>query len=239
MFRAETMAPTVPFCAYLASIRATGWPQYRGVDCKLDEKPGKTRKRQGGRGEPTSLAAAPSATVPTTIPASDESSGPSQSDPEHSFGAVSASTETQWAASEEEPPANPLATTWTELDLRCPHCNIIHYVPICLFLNEAESPHLGERLRRRQFNRKRCPMCRRIELVEHPYTYFDPSRQLAVQVRPEWEWKAGGGEEWYAARLEDFFEQWKDHEVRIDVVFGEDQLIEKYLDVGDSPEQSP
>lgn len=132
-----------------------------------------------------------------------------------------------------DPAPVPFSTTWTELDMRCATCNIIHYVPVCLFLNVAGSPHLVERLRKGQFNRKRCPMCRRIEPVEHPYTYYDPSRQLAVQVRPAWEWRAGGGEEWYAARLEDFFEQWKDHEVRIDVVFGEEQLIERYLSVVD------
>lgn len=182
--------------------------------------------------------AAARVTVAATTPASGERSGPSQSEPKQSSKEVSAVTDAQSGVSEDESPSDPLSTTWTELDMRCGTCNIIHYVPICLFLNAVESPHLDERLRKGQFNRKRCPMCRRIELVEHPYTYYDPSRQLAVQVRPEWEWKAGGGEEWYAARLEDFFEQWKDHEVRIDVVFGEEQLLEKYLNVANLAEHA-
>lgn len=201
----------------------------------MEETPGKTKKRQRVPKEPTSLAPAAGATVPAVPPASGEPRGHSESHSEQPSYDATGLTDAQPVATGEEPPPNPLATSWTELDLRCPTCNIIHYVPICLFLNVAESPHLDERLRKGQFNRKRCPMCRRIEPVEHPYTYYDPSRQLAVQVRPEWEFKAGGGADWYAARLEDFFEQWKDREVRIDVVFGEEQLIERYLSATNPP----
>ena len=60
-------------------------------------------------------------------------------------------------------------------------------------------------------------------------------------MRPEWEWHAGGGEEWYAARLEDFYEVWADQlggEVRIDVVFGPDQLVECFLRDAPVPEHS-
>lgn len=131
-----------------------------------------------------------------------------------------------------QPPTSephPWATRWTELDMRCPACNIIHYAPICVFLNAEESPHLVQRIKSGHFNLKRCPLCRKIEFVDYPFTYFDPRRRLAVQVRPEWEWHAGGGEAWYAARLEDFFEQWADHDVRIDVVFSPEQLVERFL----------
>jgi hypothetical protein len=125
--------------------------------------------------------------------------------------------------------SDPWATTWTELDLKCPTCNIIHYVPVCVFLNARESPHLVQRIVSGHFNLKRCPLCRKTEFVEYPFTYFDPDRKLAVQVRPEWEWHAGGGEEWYAARLEDFFERWAEHDVQIDVVFGPEKLAERFL----------
>ena len=134
---------------------------------------------------------------------------------------------TATAALEELP--DPWATAWTELDLRCPTCRIIHYVPTCIFLNARESPHLVQRLIKGHFNLKRCPMCRKIEPVDYPFTYFDPDRKLAVQVRSEWEWHAGGGEEWYAARLEDFFEKWADHDVQIDVVFGAEKLVARFL----------
>jgi len=131
------------------------------------------------------------------------------------------------------PEIDPLATYWTELDLFCKKCAITHYVAFCTMLNAAESPHLVERARANQFNYKRCPICHTIEYVEHPWTFYDPARRLLVQVRPAWEWHAGGGEEWYAARLEDLFDRWAEHDVRIDVVFGPEQLIERYLQEGE------
>lgn len=130
------------------------------------------------------------------------------------------------------PEIDPLATFWTELDLNCRHCAIIHYVNFCSLLNAEESPHLVERAKANQFNYKRCPVCKRIEYVQHPWTFYDPQRQLVVQIRPEWEWHAGGGEEWYAARLEDLFDKWSEHDVKLDVCFGPEQFIEKYLQDG-------
>ncbi|HEX5504948.1 MAG TPA: CpXC domain-containing protein [Thermomicrobiales bacterium] len=124
---------------------------------------------------------------------------------------------------------DPHATAWTELDLRCPTCRIVHYVPICIFLNARESPHLVQRVVKGHFNLKRCPVCRKVEPVDYPWTFYDPDRKLAVQVRSEWEYHAGGGEEWYAARLEDFFDKWADYDVRIDVVFSQQALVERFL----------
>lgn len=133
------------------------------------------------------------------------------------------------------PERDPQATTWTELDLRCPSCNIIHYVPVCIFLNAQESPELVERLARGELNLKRCPLCQKVEPVDYPFTFFDPARKLAVQVRSAWEWHAGGGEEWYAARLEDFFARWAEHDVRIDVVFGQDTFAARFLRDASAP----
>jgi hypothetical protein len=127
------------------------------------------------------------------------------------------------------PEIDPLATFWTELDLFCKDCAITHYVNFCTLLNAEESPHLVEQAKLNQFNYKRCPVCKQIEYVQHPWTFFDPQRKLVVQVRPEWEWHAGGGEEWYAARLEDLFDKWSEHDVQIDVTFGPEQFIERYL----------
>jgi len=129
----------------------------------------------------------------------------------------------------EMPPLDLFATQWTEFDLRCRDCQVVHYVPICLFLNAEESPALVQRIISKHFNLKRCPVCRQFEYVEHPYSYYDPARKLLVQVRPEWEWHAGGGDEWYAARLEDLFDKWADHDVKIEVVFGPEQLVERFL----------
>ncbi len=129
----------------------------------------------------------------------------------------------------EQPPVDVFATQWTEFDLRCRDCQITHYVPFCIFLNAEESPELVQRITSGRFNVKRCPVCHQIEYVEHPYSYYDPARQLIVQVRPEWEWHAGGGEEWYAARLEDFFDKWSEYDVKIEVVFGPQPLIDRFL----------
>jgi hypothetical protein len=133
------------------------------------------------------------------------------------------------ALSEEAPTIDRFATYWSEFDLRCRDCQIIHYVPLCLFLNAKESPALVQRIISNHFNMKRCPVCHQVEYVEHPFSYYDPARKLIVQVRPEWEWHAGGGEEWYAARLEDLFDKWAEHDVQIEVVFGPQQLIDRFL----------
>ena len=143
--------------------------------------------------------------------------------------------EAEAATAEEQPPIDIFATQWTEFDLRCRDCQITHYVPFCIFLNAEESPGLVERIKSGHFNMKRCPVCHQIEYVEHPYSYYDPARQLVVQVRPEWEWHAGGGEEWYAARLEDFFDKWSEHDVKIEVVFGPQPLIDRFLQDAPAP----
>jgi hypothetical protein len=127
------------------------------------------------------------------------------------------------------PSVDIFATQWTEFDLRCRDCQVVHYVPICLFVNAEESPAVVQRIISEHFNLKRCPVCRQFEYVEHPYCYYDPARKLIVQVRPEWEWHAGGGDEWYAARLVDLFDKWAEHDVKIEVVFGPQQLIDRFL----------
>ncbi len=143
--------------------------------------------------------------------------------------AASADGETSEAPELVIPEVDPLATYWTELDLFCKKCSITHYVAFCTMLNAEESPHLVERARANQFNYKRCPLCHAIEYVEHPWTFHDPARKLIVQVRPAWEWHAGGGEDWYAARLEDLFDRWSEYDLQIEVVFGPERLIERYL----------
>lgn len=129
----------------------------------------------------------------------------------------------------ELPEIDPLATFWTEFDLFCRDCGITHYVNFCSLLNAEESPHLVERAKANQMNYKRCPVCKKIEYVEHPWTFYDPQRKLVVQIRPQWEWHAGGGEEWYDARLEDLFDKWSEQDVKLDVAFGPAQFIERYL----------
>jgi hypothetical protein len=192
------------------------------------------KRRRGERA--TRAAAASPESRPVTAPkrsalAAARSAAKEQADAaqEPAQDPVAGPEDAATAPAPEPAESDPWATTWTELDLKCPTCNIIHYVPVCVFLNARESPHLVQRIVSGHFNLKRCPLCRKTEFVEYPFTYFDPDRKLAVQVRPEWEWHAGGGEEWYAARLEDFFERWAEHDVQIEVVFGPEKLAERFL----------
>ena len=203
---------------------------------------GATGAAKGARGEsPSNRARRAGATTkqrgatPAAGQAPDETTAPSQGgDAGQAFlpgaaGHPAAPEQAGLSVLDELPTPDPWATAWTELDMRCPKCQIIHYVPTCTFLNARESPQLVQRLVKGHFNLKRCPLCRTTEPVDYPFTYFDPDRKLAVQVRSEWEWHAGGGEEWYAARLEDFFEKWAEHDVRIEVVFGQEPLVERFL----------
>ena len=66
------------------------------------------------------------------------------------------------SAVDEEPVRDPLATTWTELDLFCRHCQITLHVPTCVFLNAADSPALVVALKAGHFNLKFCPLCERL-----------------------------------------------------------------------------
>ena len=203
---------------------------------------GATRAAKGARGEsPSNRARRAGATTkqrgatPAAGQAPDETTAPSQGGDAGqallpgAAGHPAAPEQAGLSVLDELPTPDPWATAWTELDMRCPKCQIIHYVPTCTFLNARESPQLVQQLAKGRFNLKRCPLCRTIEPVDYPFTYFDPDRKLAVQVRSEWEWHAGGGEEWYAARLEDFFEKWAEHDVRIEVVFGQERLVERFL----------
>ena len=196
-----------------------------------------TGEKRATRATTKTPAAAPTATAETTNPSSDEVVERGMSDVDQmllDLGARVEGTDPEQATAAEQPmdatvEIDPLATYWTELDLFCRDCSITHYVSFCTLLNAEESPHLVERAKANQMNYKRCPLCKKIEYVQHPWTFFDPQRKLVVQIRPQWEWHAGGGEEWYAARLEDLFDKWSEQDVQLDVVFGPEQFIERYL----------
>jgi hypothetical protein len=198
---------------------------------------GEKRVTRTTKKTPAEVAVAAEAAT-TTAPAVTEVAERGMSDVDQMLVGLGAQAEGDAGAHETEdagqpdvvlPEIDPLATFWTELDLFCRDCGITHYVSFCTLLNAEESPHLVERAKANQMNYKRCPLCKKIEYVQHPWTFFDPQRKLVVQIRPEWEWHAGGGEEWYDARLEDLFDKWSEHDVKLDVTFGPEQFIERYL----------
>ena len=122
-----------------------------------------------------------------------------------------------------------LETEYASIDMICPNCMSRWEAPFARVVNVGTDPNgrLGALLG--TMHKTHCPACKMPRDVEVPFDYYDPARQLVIQVRPEWEFHAGGGEDWYWARYEDLVEKYKDRDVRVDVVFGFPELVEKHL----------
>lgn len=122
-----------------------------------------------------------------------------------------------------------LPTEFSEVEMRCPPCNAVWSAPIARRVNVQTHPDARLGILLKTMHWTYCPVCKRVRDIDTIFEYYDPEQRLLIQVRPEWEYHAGGGEDWYWARLEDFVLAYQDTDVRVDVVFGFDQLIEKYL----------
>lgn len=120
-------------------------------------------------------------------------------------------------------------TSYSEVDLRCPRCQSIWSPPVARFVNVGTHPQARDAILRKTMHTSRCPACKREMRIDQIFEYYDPDEKLIVQVRLDWEYRAGGGEEIYWKRLEDLVMKHKDDDVRVDVVFGFDEMIEKYL----------
>lgn len=125
-----------------------------------------------------------------------------------------------------------LRTQYTELDLTCPRCHSTWQPAVATLVNVKTHPQAREGILRKSMHRSRCPACKQHEYeVDHIFDYYDPDQNLVVQVRPRWEYKAGGGEDVYWDRLEHLVLRYAEQEadVQVDVVFGFDEMIEKHL----------
>jgi hypothetical protein len=120
-------------------------------------------------------------------------------------------------------------TQYTETDMRCMKCSAIWSPPVANVVNVGTHPQAREAILRKTMHQTRCPVCKRPIHIDHIFEYYDPDENLLVQVRMDWEFKAGGGEEVYWKRLDDLVMKHQDDDVRVDVVFGFDEMIEKYL----------
>ena len=120
-------------------------------------------------------------------------------------------------------------TEYTELQMLCVGCKAKWDVPVARQVNVGTHPDARLGILLGTMHRTRCPVCKTPREVEFIFDYYDPDRQLIVQIRPEWEIKAGGGEDWYWARYEGLVEKYAESDVRVDVVFGFDEMIDKYL----------
>jgi hypothetical protein len=127
----------------------------------------------------------------------------------------------------ESPPH--LQTSYTEVELICPKCRARWSPPVANMVNARTHPQGRESMLRGAIHKSRCPACKHPMDVEHIYALYDPDQKLLVQVRPKWEFKAGGGEEIYWKRLEHLILKHAEDDIRVDVVFGLEELIEKHL----------
>ena len=123
-----------------------------------------------------------------------------------------------------------LRTKFTEVELLCPKCRSEWSPGVAVLINARTDPAATEGILRGSMHRSRCPACKGyVHDIMHIWDYYDPDRQQIVQVRMDWEYKAGGGEELYFKRLEQLVMKYQEDEVKVDVVFGMDALREKYL----------
>ena len=53
-------------------------------------------------------------------------------------------------------------------------------------------------------HRTRCPVCKKPRDIDFIFDYYDPDQNLIIQVRPDWEFQAGGGEDWYWTQYENW-----------------------------------
>lgn len=123
-----------------------------------------------------------------------------------------------------------LRTEYTEVDLRCPKCNAVWSPPVARFVNVKTHPAVREGILRKTMHVSRCPACKGHEYdINQIWDYYDPDEGIIVQIRPRWEYKAGGGEKVYLDRVETLVLKYQEDDVRVDVVFGFDEMIERYL----------
>ena len=122
-----------------------------------------------------------------------------------------------------------LKTKYNETELNCPNCRARWSPIVADVINFGTDPKGREGILRKSIHHAYCPACKYHMEIHHIFVVYDPDENLLVQVRPAWEFNAGGGEEYYWTRLEDAILKYQDLDLRVDVVFGTESLIEKDL----------
>lgn len=122
-----------------------------------------------------------------------------------------------------------LETRFMDFEVVCRRCQSRWQPPIARFVNAGTDPDARLGILLESMHQSYCPHCKLKQFIDTTFEYYDPEQNIVVQVRPEWEYKAGGGEDYYLKRFEDLIMRYSKTDVRVDVVFGMDQLIEKYL----------
>ncbi len=122
-----------------------------------------------------------------------------------------------------------LETWFMEFEVVCRRCQSKWQPPIARFVNAGTDPDARLGILLGTMHRSYCPACKLKQLIDTTFEYYEPEQNIVIQVRPEWEFKAGGGEDYYLKRFEDLIIKYSKTDVRVDVVFGMNELIHKYL----------
>ncbi len=129
-----------------------------------------------------------------------------------------------------------LETRFMEFEVVCRRCQSKWQPAIARFVNVGTDPDARLGILINTMHHSFCPQCRLKQYIDTTFEYYDPEENIVIQVRPEWEFKAGGGEDYYLKRLEDLVYKYSKNDVRVDVVFGLRELIDKYLGGEDAVE---
>jgi phage FluMu protein Com len=120
-------------------------------------------------------------------------------------------------------------TRFEEIDVVCPRCQTTWQPAIARFVNVRTHPDARLGLLLNKMHHSNCPRCKSPKFIETNFEYYDPDHQLLVQIRPEWQIRAGGGEDYYLECFEQLVNKYADVDVRVDVVFGYQEIIERHL----------
>lgn len=122
-----------------------------------------------------------------------------------------------------------LETQYSEVEMRCVGCSVTWHPPVARVVNVKTHPDARLGILLGTMHRTRCPACKTPRDIEQIFDYYDPDQNLVIQIRPEWEIVAGGGEDYYWTQYENLVNKYAETDVRVDVVFGFKEMIEKYL----------
>lgn len=121
-----------------------------------------------------------------------------------------------------------LETCFTSREVVCRHCATGWEEPVARVVNVSTDPDARLGILLGTMHQAACRACATVQTLDVIVDYYDPVRALLVQIRPAWE-RAAGGEAWYWERLEALILQYQELPVRVDVVFGFGELIERHL----------
>ncbi len=122
-----------------------------------------------------------------------------------------------------------LDTWFMDFEVVCRRCQSKWQPPIARFVNSGTDPDARLGILLNTMHQSYCPHCKLKQFIDTTFEYYDRDQNIVIQVRPEWEYKAGGGEKYYLKRFEDLIMKYSKTDVRVDVVFGMKQLIDQYL----------